>query len=147
MDSTTKIAPTISSGIAGPLGVLHLPRLWQKASLGAAGKLHGDYQAAGPGLDQLLLDGLGIEREDFLAFIDQQRPSYAELEKWLADRSEGGLNVAAVNQAIAGYEHDAEVRRDILTDAGIDSDAPVRDAITLNNLDDWAAFHRDLIIS
>ena len=25
--------PMISSGTAGPLGVLHLPRLWQKVSL------------------------------------------------------------------------------------------------------------------
>ncbi|PYI95190.1 MAG: DUF5069 domain-containing protein, partial [Verrucomicrobia bacterium] len=31
--------PLISSGIAGPLGVLHLPRLWQKVSLEEAGKL------------------------------------------------------------------------------------------------------------
>ena len=27
--------PMISSGVAGPLGVLHLPRLWLKASLEA----------------------------------------------------------------------------------------------------------------
>ncbi len=31
--------PLISSGTAGPLGVLHLPRLWQKVSLEARGKL------------------------------------------------------------------------------------------------------------
>ena len=31
--------PLISSGTAGPLGVLHLPRFWQKASLEAVGKL------------------------------------------------------------------------------------------------------------
>ena len=31
--------PMISSGTAGPLGVLHLPRLWQKVSLEQAGKL------------------------------------------------------------------------------------------------------------
>ena len=29
--------PMISSGTAGPLGVLHLPRLWQKVSLEVAG--------------------------------------------------------------------------------------------------------------
>ncbi|GIT38799.1 MAG: hypothetical protein Ct9H300mP7_7200 [Verrucomicrobiota bacterium] len=34
-----KIVPLISSGTKGPLGVLHLPRLWQKVSLEAAGKL------------------------------------------------------------------------------------------------------------
>ena len=29
----SKIVPLISSGTVGPLGVLHLPRLWQKVSL------------------------------------------------------------------------------------------------------------------
>ena len=47
----SKIVPLISSGIAGPLGVLHLPRLWQKVlleSLGQlAGRVHG--QARTPG--------------------------------------------------------------------------------------------------
>jgi len=70
----SKIVPTISSGTAGPLGVLHLPRLWQKASLGAAGKLHGDYPAAGAGYDQMVLDALGIEREEFLNYIGSVKP-------------------------------------------------------------------------
>ena len=55
----SKIIPLISSGTAGPLGVLHLPRLWLKASLGAAGKLHSDYPSCGQGYDQMVLDGLG----------------------------------------------------------------------------------------
>ena len=38
----SKIVPLISSGTAGPNGVLHLPRLWQKVSLEAAGKLRMD---------------------------------------------------------------------------------------------------------
>src|SRR6185295_7355837 len=35
--------PLISSGVAGPLGVLHLPRLWLKVSLEARGKLANGY--------------------------------------------------------------------------------------------------------
>ena len=65
----SQIIPLVTSGIAGPLGVLHLPRLWQKASLDAAGKLHSDYPAAGAGFDQMTLDALGIEREAFLALL------------------------------------------------------------------------------
>jgi len=34
----SQIVPLISSAVAGPLGVIHLPRLWQKASLAAAGQ-------------------------------------------------------------------------------------------------------------
>ena len=37
--------PTISSGLSGPLGVQHLPRLWQKVSLGTQGKLAAGYPA------------------------------------------------------------------------------------------------------
>ena len=44
--------PLISSGTAGPLGVLHLPRLWQKVTLEYAGKLAAGYEA-----DIIALDG------------------------------------------------------------------------------------------
>ena len=143
-----KITPTISSGIAGPLGVLHLPRLWQKASLAAAGKLHGDYAAAGKGFDQMLLDGLGIDRRDFLDFVRDERPSYPQLEAWVADRCGGEIAsdaASAVNSAIAGHDHAESIRKEILADAGIDDRGVVLDAISLNNLDDWTAFHREEI--
>lgn len=50
--------PLISSGVAGPLGVLHLPRLWLKVSLEACGKLAAGYPGAGKGYDQMVLDAL-----------------------------------------------------------------------------------------
>ena len=43
--------PLISSGVAGPLGVLHLPRMWQKVSLESAGKLASGYPGIGRGFD------------------------------------------------------------------------------------------------
>ena len=45
----SKIVPLISSGTKGPLGVLHLPRLWQKVSLEAAGKIADGYPGIGAG--------------------------------------------------------------------------------------------------
>jgi len=42
--------PLISSGVAGPLGVLHLPRMWQKVSLEAKGKLASGYPGIGRGV-------------------------------------------------------------------------------------------------
>ena len=57
------IVPLISSGVAGPLGVLHLPRLWLKLSLEARGKLAPGYPGAGKGFDQMVIDGLGLNRE------------------------------------------------------------------------------------
>ena len=141
----SNIIPLISSGTAGPLCVLHLPRLWQKASLGAAGKLHADYPAIGQGYDQMVLDGLGIEKSAFESFIADSKPTYPQLEAWILDQSGGTLDAAAVaklNAAITGYNHADEVRTAILSADGIPDTGKIRDAINLNNLDDWHSFHQ-----
>lgn len=139
----SSIVPTISSGLRGPLGVLHLPRLWQKASLGAAGKLHPDYPACGPGYDQMTLDALGLDKEATLAFIAENKPGYIEFEAWV--RENGSFDDAAIaahNAAVTGYIHDDATRAGILSASGLDdASCGYRDAVNLNNLDDWALFH------
>ena len=59
----SKLVPLISSGVAGPLGVLHLPRFWCKVVLNAKGKLADGYPECGAGYDQMVLDALGLDRE------------------------------------------------------------------------------------
>lgn len=143
-----KYIPMISSGIAGPLGVLHLPRLWQKASLGAVGKLHDDYPACGKGYDQMVLDGLGLDREEFLGYIKDKKPTYPELEAWILSKKGGSLDAEAVRQlnaAIAGYIHDDATRKAILGESNIEDTGTIKDAVNLNNLDDWKSFHRDVL--
>lgn len=137
----------ISSGTAGPLGVLHLPRLWLKASLGAAGKLHSDYPSCGQGYDQMVLDGLGLDKAAFEGFI-ATKPTYPQCEAWVLAQSGGSLDAAAVaklNAAITGYNHADEVRTSILGANGIPDEGKIRDAVNLNNLDDWLAFHQQVI--
>ena len=137
------IVPTISSGTAGPLGVQHLPRLWQKASLDAVGKLHADYPAAGAGYDQMTLDALGINRETFLEYIKAEKPTYVQCEAWVA--ANGTIDadkIAAHNAAVDGYIHDDATRAEILAAAGREDDGSIKDAVNLNNLDDWALFHQ-----
>jgi hypothetical protein len=136
------IVPTISSGTAGPLGVLHLPRLWQKASLEAAGKLHPDYPGCGQGYDQMVLDGIGIDRTAFLAFIST-KPTYVQTEAWVkANASKlDATSINALNAAIKGYNHTDEVRASICQAVGRADDGSILDAINLNNLDDWNSFH------
>src|SRR5271157_3796800 len=58
-----KIVPLIGSAEVGPLGVLHLPRLWLKVSLDAKGALAEGYPAIGTGFDQMVLDGLGLKKD------------------------------------------------------------------------------------
>lgn len=141
--SMSQIVPLISSGIAGPLGVLHLPRLWQKASLAAAGKLHADYPGIGCGYDQMTLDALGINIETFRTFI-ATKPSYPQLESWV--KAQPGVNLTKGNlykhnQAIQGYIHGDDVRKTILDADGIPDDGSVNPgAVDLNNLDDWHIF-------
>lgn len=140
----SQIVPLISSGVAGPLGVLHLPRLWLKSSLQAVGKLHSDYPGCGKGYDQMTLDALGIKREDYEAFIKEQRPSYAQLEAWVAAYPGVKLTKADIykhNAAILGYIHGDDVRKGILAAAGIPDNGSVNPgAVDLNNLDDWTTF-------
>jgi hypothetical protein len=144
----SQIVPLISSGTAGPLGVLHLPRLWLKASLGAAGKLHPDYPAIGQGYDQMVLDGLGIDKAAFENFIASHKPTYPQCEAWILEQSGGQLDadaVAKLNAAITGYHHDDATRGAILGAAGIPDDGSIPDAINLNNLDDWQSFHQEVL--
>lgn len=140
-----KIVPLISSGTAGPLGVLHLPRLWQKASLENAGKIADGYPGCGAGYDQMVLDGLGVDRDAFLALI-ATKPTYVQTENWI---KENGTKVNAgaiteLNAAITGYIHQDETRQEILSTVGLPDGEP-RDAINLNNLDDWDGFHASVI--
>ena len=48
----TLVVPLTGSMVAGPLGVAHLPRMWQKGLLKSVGVLPGDYVFAERGFDQ-----------------------------------------------------------------------------------------------
>ena len=137
--------PMISSGVAGPLGVLHLPRLWLKASLEAQGKLASGYPGCGKGYDQMVIDGLGLNRDAVLNFLKTQKPTYAKFEAWIRQQPGAKLgkdSIEKLNSAIRGYIHDDNTRKGILSANGLPDDATApRDAVNLNNLDDWKEFH------
>lgn len=139
---SAKIVPLISSGVAGPLGVLHLPRLWLKASLEATGQLADGYPGCGQGYDQMVLDGLGLNRDAFLRFIKENKPTYPQVEAWVKQQPGVRLDresVDKLNAAIRGYIHSPETKMNILSASGL-ADGP-SDAVNLNNLDDWKEFH------
>ncbi len=136
--------PLISSGVAGPLGVLHLPRLWQKASLEACGKLDARYPGAGKGYDQMTIDALGLKRADVLAYIKKNRPTYPQFEAWIKKQQGVKLDAKTIekhNASVRGYNHDAATRQGILAANGIKDDGTVLDAVRLNDLDSWLEFH------
>lgn len=138
------VVPLISSGTAGPLGVLHLPRLWLKLSLESTGKLAPGYPGAGKGYDQMVIDGLGLNRDAVIAFVKNSKPSYPQFEAWVKNAGtkldKGSID--KLNAAIRGYLHDDSTRKSILSANGIPDDASApKDAVNLNNLDDWKEFH------
>jgi len=139
----SQIVPLISSGTAGPLGVLHLPRLWQKVSLEAAGKLAEGYPGIGAGYDAMVIAGLGLDTEAARSYITDNKPTYPQFEAWVQEQPGAKLDDASVqelNDSIVGYNHDDETRQNILSANGLPDGDP-KDAINLNNLDDWLEFH------
>ena len=71
------LIPLVSSGIAGPLGAIHLPRLWSKVLLSAKGVLEDGYSECGQGFDQMVLDGLKVDRDAAVSFIKDNLSTYA----------------------------------------------------------------------
>ena len=144
-----KIVPLISSGVAGPLGVLHLPRLWLKVSLEARGKLADGYPGIGKGYDAMVLDALGLDANAVKKFIADNKPTYPQFEAWIKKQPGVKLDKASIdklNGGIRGYIHDDGTRKGILGACGIaDEPTAPRDAVNLNNLDDWYEFHQAVL--
>jgi hypothetical protein len=138
----------ISSGTAGPLGVLHLPRMWQKVSLESQGKLAAGYPGIGRGFDAMTCAALGLDEQAVKDFIKQNKPSYPEFEAWVKKNAKS-LDRQAIekhNAAVRGYNHDDETRKGILGSCKIADDANAfKDAVNLNNLDDWHEFHQAVL--
>jgi len=142
----SKIVPLISSGTAGPLGVLHLPRLWLKVSLESRGKLAEGYPGIGKGYDMMVISALGLNPDAVKRFIANSKPTYPQFEAWIKQQPGVKLDKATIhklNVAIQGYIHTDDVASGILKTNGIsDTDSVCPDAVNLNNLDDWYEFHQ-----
>jgi len=140
--------PMISSGTAGPLGVLHLPRMWQKVSLEGQDKLATGYPGIGKGFDAMTCAALGLDEQAVKDFIKKNKPTYPEFEKWVKKNAKSldRQSIEKHNAAVRGYNHDDDTRKGILGSCGIPDDASAaKDAVNLNNLDDWYEFHQAVL--
>src|SRR5262245_19565332 len=139
------IVPLISSGVAGPLCVFHLPPLWLKVSLEHRGKLAPGYPGIVKGYDQMVLHARGLKSDAVVNYIKNDKPTYPQFESWIQKQSGVKLDKATVeklNGSIRGYIHDDGTRKSICGANAIPDDANApRDAVNLNNLDDWKEFH------
>src|SRR5438034_11592062 len=143
-----KYVPLISSRVAGELGVVHLPRLWQKGSLEATGKLAPGYPAVGKGFDAMTLAALGLEEQAVKNYIKQNKPTYPQFEAWVKKNAKSLMREAIErhNAAVRGYNHDDATRQGILSACGMaDAASAPLDGVSLNNLDDWYEFHQAVL--
>ena len=116
-----QVVPLISSGAAGPLGGIHLPRLWQKLLLSAKGQLAEGYAECGKGFDQMLLNGLKLDRDATVSYVKENLPTYPQFEQWVQQQRGGSIPAAEIeasNSAIRAYEHDDEDCAEILEGGG-----------------------------
>ena len=96
----------------------------------------------------MTLGALGLEELAVRDYIKQNKPTYPQFETWVKKNAKS-LNREAIekhNAAVRGYNHDDETRRGILSACGMTDDASApKDAVNLNNLDDWYEFHQAVL--
>ena len=138
------VVPLVSSGTAGPIGAIHLPRLWLKLSLAAAGALPEGYDECGSGFDAMTLQNLGLDRQKTIDFVRQRKPTYMEFEEWVV--ANGKTDRATVDQhnaAIRGYNHGEDLAKNMRASSKIKHDT-ISDAVTLNMVEDLDEIHRQV---
>ncbi len=140
--SDVKIIPIISSGTTGPLGATHLPRLWAKLTLGNHAALPEGHDYCGKGFDQLTISGLGLDRDKVIEYVKASKPTYIQFEAWV--RANGKTDPETIrkhNATVLGYKHSDETVNEIQKNIGL-KDPNVRDAVTLNILEDLDDLHK-----
>lgn len=142
---STPVIPAISTTVVGPLGIMHLPRLWLKCLLAGYGRLPEGFRHGVGGFDEMLTTALGIDRDAFVAYVEGRKPGYRELESWVQGHATqlDPESIAALNAKIGAHkmppERAAQARERLHVD-----DPTMELGIPLNDLDDWALLHDQL---
>lgn len=140
-----RIIPLVGNSVKGPLGVVHLPRLWLKALLKSVDLLAEGYLSGGArGFDRRLIEGLGLDSEATFAFLGTL-PSYPQFERWVRAHAPNldPATIERVNAGILAHERPAEISAEVRSTVGL-MDDQTRNGVMLNNLDDWHALHARL---
>lgn len=139
------VIPLISSYVAGPLGLMHLPRLWLKGLLHAADILAEDWGCGPGGLDKRIMDAVGIDAGAFIPWLLQTFPTYEACEAWVVEHASAldADSIARSNGDLASAPLPRGLGPQFRRYLGIeDAVNPIEVGIMLNNLDDWMAVHR-----
>jgi hypothetical protein len=143
MATTTKteLIPIIPSSAKGPLGAAHLPRLWTKLTLGNNGMLAEGWDYCGSGFDELTIKNLGLEKQSVIDYVKTHNPTYVQFEEWVvAHGKTDPETIKKHNEMIHGYHHGEDTVKKVHGYTGL-KHAHVKDAVTLNMLDDLHELH------
>jgi hypothetical protein len=137
------IVPAVSSQSSGPLGLVHLPRFWMKATLSAAGALYPSWVSGqASGFDRAFAAEAGFDLDAAIAHVHAERPTYPQFEAWFAALA-GPFDDARLpkhNAALLGRQKPEEIAARERAVLGID-DPTYRPSVTINDLMDWRELH------
>jgi len=145
MDRIERIVPLIGATVAGPLGVVHLPRMWIKGVYSAVGMLYEGYFDNYKGFNQRVVDGLGLEPEPWFAFLATM-PTYPQAEAYVKKHATklDAASIAAVNTEVLTFLRPEENAAAVRKRAGL-TDPDFRNSARLLNFDDWCTMHEQLV--
>lgn len=140
-----QIVPLIGPRVAGPLGLLFLPRMWEKSVLSAAGLLYEGYTDYYRGFNQQVVDAVGLEPEAWFAFL-KTMPTYPQTEEYVKANATklDAASIAASNQRILTFERPEENAAPVRKRAGLDA-PDLRVSSILIDYDDWSAVHEQVV--
>jgi hypothetical protein len=140
--SAGKVVPLISSYVTGPLGLLHLPRLWLKALLHARDMLAEDWGCGPGGLDKRIMEFIGVDGNVFIPWLAETLPTYDECEEWVrANASQlNAASIAASNTLLETMGLPRDLAPQFRAHLGIGEES-TNVGIMLNNYDDWDTVH------
>ncbi len=125
---------------------MHLPRLWAKAAIDAAGLLPEGYNSGKGPLDEQLAAAIGFNLAEAMSYIHGERPTHADFEGWvlnhattLTDETRQAWNLR-ISDSLKP-EHVAAPERELL---GI-IDPTERGGILLNVLIDLYYFRLEIL--
>ncbi len=139
-----KRVPVISSYTTGPLGLLHLPRMWLKALLHAKDALADDWGCGAQGLDKRMMDHIGVDKVSCMDWLTRELPTYAGAEAWIVANASDlhAESIARSNAVLLTVPLPSGLNEQF--QAFLHLDASVQNSIMLNNYDDWHAIHHQV---
>lgn len=81
-----------------------------------------------------------------IEFVKQTKPTYVQFEEWVVAQNGGHIDAAKIeahNNAIRGYHHSDELAAKMGAASGV-KDATIKDAVTLNTLEDLDEIYHEV---